>query len=62
MWGTNKLLCDSTTVRYQIQFVPWDIKVYRKNRDIIGDVFSFGGCNEICFDLATYENLNACNE
>ena len=40
----------------------WGIKVYRKNPDLIGDVFSFGGCNEVCFDLATYENLNACNE
>ena len=39
--------------------MPWGIKVYRKNPDIIGDVFSFGGCNEVCFDLATYENLNA---
>ena len=34
----------------------------QKNPTVIGDVFSYNGCNEICFDMAIYKNFNASNE
>ena len=35
--GTNELLCEIITLRYKVQFVPWELS---------GDIFSSGGCND----------------
>ena len=55
--GYNKLLCDIITVRHKVRLVPWGVKVFRKNSDIIEDIFCYGGFYEVCFDLATNEKL-----